>query len=459
MSLSVVQLTPYSIGMFMGIFDRFKTKSNNMVEERDEEDLYRNSVFDNEQLDLYEKIAANFNSMTSENVNKWNDYCEKGNKIIDNIDRNQFNKIFIKKGKKGYKYMHTDFGVFHTDIKLVSFFDLLKSIYAIRSGEHEYDLSLSSYGNYILLSEQYSYLFNSVDKTLNEQLILYHKMSEILSHVNASMFPVYILVKAKESNFPSGYNTEFGYYYDVNYAFSTIRNEISYGVKNIPTFIDNLQFFNDKLLSIPRHEININYGNKVSRKSLIDIKNIPISRVGRQFDKSKLIKYVVIDIETTGLYADKDSIIELSAIRCVDYQPVDCFSILINPSNKITSKITSINGITNDMVKNSPHIDEVIEDFDKYIAGFDVVGYNIVFDLKFLFVSGSKVLDQKRIKFYDTYELAKKSFSLDKYSLEEVCKMELKLYRDNAHRSLSDCLATNEVFIKCIETITKPDIV
>ena len=36
----------------MGIFDRFKTKSNNMVEERDEEDLDRNSVFDNEQLDL-----------------------------------------------------------------------------------------------------------------------------------------------------------------------------------------------------------------------------------------------------------------------------------------------------------------------------------------------------------------------------------------------------------------------
>ena len=249
----------------MGFFDKIKTKISNIVEDINE-DIERNIVFSDEQLDLYEKVVNNFSSMTADNVNEWKNYCNIGGEIIDDIDHLEFDRLFAKRSKKLGECLVTDFGTFHKDIKTTDFYEILKSIYTIRSGGYEYGLCPNSYGNYILFSEQYMFLFNSIRRTLDEELPLYRQLETILRNINKEKFSEYILVRATKNDFPTGYNTEFGYYYDVKNAYEYLESQISYDVINVPKFIKVRDDFNKKLLSIHKHEINIKSGNKSTKK-------------------------------------------------------------------------------------------------------------------------------------------------------------------------------------------------
>ena len=64
----------------------------------------------------------------------------------------------------------------------------------------------------------------------------------------------------------------------------------------------------------------------------------------------KLSTYVALDFETTGLDHKVDRNIEVAAIRFVDGEPKKRFSTLVNPKTHISSFITKITGISNDMV-------------------------------------------------------------------------------------------------------------
>ena len=74
-----------------------------------------------------------------------------------------------------------------------------------------------------------------------------------------------------------------------------------------------------------------------------------------------LNSYVALDIETTGLNPAKDSIIEVGAIRIENGTVTDMLSTLVNPGYHIPDRITDITGIDDDMVKDAPAIDSLIE--------------------------------------------------------------------------------------------------
>ena len=95
--------------------------------------------------------------------------------------------------------------------------------------------------------------------------------------------------------------------------------------------------------------------------------------------------YVVFDLETTGLSPTADEIIELSAIKVKNQKAVQTFSTLVKPSRPIPSGATAINGITNQMVANSPSICEAVKNFLDFIGNEVLVGHNIhSFDLNFM---------------------------------------------------------------------------
>ncbi len=54
--------------------------------------------------------------------------------------------------------------------------------------------------------------------------------------------------------------------------------------------------------------------------------------------------YIVLDIETTGLDPDWDSIIEIGAIKVIDNKVVESFESLINPEIEIDDFITDLTG-------------------------------------------------------------------------------------------------------------------
>jgi hypothetical protein len=74
-----------------------------------------------------------------------------------------------------------------------------------------------------------------------------------------------------------------------------------------------------------------------------------IARVDFRFDPEQ--DYVVVDIETTGGWSNRDRITEIGAVKLRDHEVVAEWHSLINPQRSIPANITRLTGITNDMVR------------------------------------------------------------------------------------------------------------
>lgn len=94
----------------------------------------------------------------------------------------------------------------------------------------------------------------------------------------------------------------------------------------------------------------------------------------------------VFDSETTGV-EERDKIIQFSAqrYRIKDFKLsyIDSMDTYINPQMPILPKITKINGINDEMVKDKPNERECIDGILGYLYSADVwAGYNIPFDIR-----------------------------------------------------------------------------
>lgn len=163
------------------------------------------------------------------------------------------------------------------------------------------------------------------------------------------------------------------------------------------------------------------------------------------------MEYVVFDIETTGLDTDNDRIIELGAVRVVNGEVIGVFDRLINPGITISDLITSINGISNDMVKDADYPGVVLSDFNRFISGVEfLVGHNAYyFDYPFVQSEFKRnFINHDKIYVKDTMFLAKKKIPrLRSYSLKNLTE-HFGIINQTAHRALSDVYATFELFEK-----------
>ena len=82
----------------------------------------------------------------------------------------------------------------------------------------------------------------------------------------------------------------------------------------------------------------------------------------KNYIKKIIDDYCVLDTETTGLSAYYDEIIEIGILRVRNNEIVDQYSQLIQPESPIDSFITSLTGITNEMVEGMPTINYVKND-------------------------------------------------------------------------------------------------
>jgi len=92
---------------------------------------------------------------------------------------------------------------------------------------------------------------------------------------------------------------------------------------------------------------------------------------------------VIFDLETTGLSALINNILEIGAIK-VTPEGLTTFKTLVNPEVEIPASNTAIHGITGDMVKDSPKIKEVLPKFMNFVGDLPLVAHNAQFDLGFI---------------------------------------------------------------------------
>lgn len=157
--------------------------------------------------------------------------------------------------------------------------------------------------------------------------------------------------------------------------------------------------------------------------------------------------YVVVDIETTGLSPEYDSIIEICAMKYSDNVLTDSFSSLVNPGFPINDFISALTGITNDMLSSAPALDSVIPKFYDFVKDSVLVGHNVHFDLNFLYDACMEYLSLPLSNdFIDTLRISRRLHPENRHNrlsdLSEIYHIDYS----NAHRAESDCLITNKIF-------------
>lgn len=153
--------------------------------------------------------------------------------------------------------------------------------------------------------------------------------------------------------------------------------------------------------------------------------------------------FTVIDIETTGLDPSFDEIIEIGAIKIRGKNIVDKFSSLVKPQQEISSFITDLTGITNEMVHDAPKISKVLPVILSFIENDIIVGHNVNFDINFLYDNACYYLDSFiSNNFVDTMRLSR-------WLLKDLAHHRLIDISDHysissliTHRSLADCEIT-----------------
>ena len=168
--------------------------------------------------------------------------------------------------------------------------------------------------------------------------------------------------------------------------------------------------------------------------------------------------YVLFDLETTGLSSETDAIVEISAIKVTNGEVLDEYSTLVNPKTHIPYAASSINGITDDMVKDSPSIDQALREFIAFSDNLVLVGHNIKnFDLKFIQRDAVNFLGKPISNdFVDTLIVARRYLpEIESHSLESLA-YHYHISYDGAHRALVDCHINKRVYDCLAKEIANP---
>lgn len=156
--------------------------------------------------------------------------------------------------------------------------------------------------------------------------------------------------------------------------------------------------------------------------------------------------YIAIDVETTGLNIKYNKLIEIAAIKVVNFEIVDSYTQLINPGINIPQQITGITGITNVMVGDCPQIIDVIEEASTFCDGFDLIGHNLGFDYGFMkqnCANHGLCFEKRGI---DTLNIARRLLpEFQHRNLGFLCKT-FNITQKKHHRAYYDAFATSELY-------------
>ena len=165
--------------------------------------------------------------------------------------------------------------------------------------------------------------------------------------------------------------------------------------------------------------------------------------------------YIVVDIETTGLSPEKSEIIEISAIKVINGKENETFSKLIKPKRQVNSFITSLTGITNQMLVNANDLVQTLEEFRDFSEGYIIMGHNVKFDIRFLNFYMQKILGVPFENDYvDTLRIARKMLPQLRSHRLGILAEHYNVDQKGMHRALKDCEVTKYCYSQMIDRCT-----
>lgn len=171
----------------------------------------------------------------------------------------------------------------------------------------------------------------------------------------------------------------------------------------------------------------------------------------------KIMTYLAIDLEMTGLQVKTDHILEIGALRMENGEPAGEFSALINPHCAVPEQITALTGITQEMADSGEELSDVLPRFLAFAGELPLLGHNLSFDYSFLkqaFVNAKQPFERTGI---DTLKLARKF--LPKEQKKNLTELRVLYAFDTGavHRAVSDAYAAALVYERLLADYGETD--
>jgi DNA polymerase-3 subunit alpha (Gram-positive type) len=166
---------------------------------------------------------------------------------------------------------------------------------------------------------------------------------------------------------------------------------------------------------------------------------------------------IVFDLETTGLSAATERIIEIGAVRLVNGEIVEEFDTFVDPERRIPDEIVGITGITDEMIVGAPKEQEALEAFYRFCGRDDAVliAHNAGFDTSFLRAAAGRCKMPYHFTAVDTLVMARSLYpKLKSHTLGKLAEF-LKLDPFQAHRACDDARELALIFQKMLGKIAE----
>ena len=169
-------------------------------------------------------------------------------------------------------------------------------------------------------------------------------------------------------------------------------------------------------------------------------------------------EFVAFDLETTGLIAGSDRIIEIGAVIFKEGKELERFQTFVDPQRKLDQKIVELTGITDDMLAGEPKIEEVLPKFLAFVGERPVVAHNAKFDTGFVKAECVRLGIAYKLTSVDTLPLAQQLMpQLNKFKLDTVAKS-LCLPEFNHHRAADDANICGQIMARFLPMLEEKGI-
>lgn len=170
---------------------------------------------------------------------------------------------------------------------------------------------------------------------------------------------------------------------------------------------------------------------------------------------ASIFPLAVIDVETTGIDHQTESLTEVAAVRMEADGSETSYVSFVKTNKPISPFITKLTGISTADVSTAPPPEVVVKELITFVEGCTLAAHNAAFDLAFLrHASHQAGLDFPRRPVLDTLTLSRLTFPRDLVGNHRLATMAEYLGIDpgQSHRALADATAAARVLTKLLRT-------
>ncbi len=162
-------------------------------------------------------------------------------------------------------------------------------------------------------------------------------------------------------------------------------------------------------------------------------------------------EYVAFDLETTGLSSKTDTIIEIGAVLMKEGKELDRFQTFVDPKRSLDKKIVELTGISDEMLKGAPSLEEALPKFLDFVGDRVLVAHNSDFDTGFVRAACTRLGLPYSYTAADTLILSQNMLpELSKFKLDMVAGA-LSLPEFNHHRAGDDALICGLIMARLLQ--------